>query len=230
MIAAVWAMIAALWAMLRRELTLAARAPAEASQPLVFYSLVAAIFPLGLAPNEPSLSIYAPAIVWIAALLATLMTLEKLFRSDFDDGTLEQLALSPTPLSINVAAKLLAQWFLGGLPLVLIAPLLGLGLGMGADAIYALTMGLLLGTPTLMLLGGFAAALTVGLPRAGVLVPILVLPMLAPVIIFGAGAARAASQGLDSSAPLYFLAAVLVLSLTLLPLATAAVLRNALDA
>lgn len=223
-------MLKALAATIARELTLAVRAPAEAAQPLVFYALVAAIFPLGVAPNEPSLAVYAPAIVWIAALLATLMTLERVFRSDFDDGTLEQLALSPTPLPVTVLGKFLAHWLLGGLPLVLVSPLLGYGLGMNSAATGALTLALLLGTPTLLLLGGFAAALVVGLPRAGVLVPILVLPMLAPVVIFGAGAARAAAQGLDAAAPLYFLGALLALSLTLIPFATAAVLRNALEA
>lgn len=222
-------MLQALAATIARELKLAARAPAEAAQPLVFYALVAAIFPLGVAPNEPSLTAYAPAIVWIAALLATLMTLERVFRADFEDGTLEQLALSPTPLALSVAGKLAAHWLLSGLPLVLAAPLLGFGLGMGEKATWALTAALALGTPTLTFLGAFAAALTVGLPRAGVLVPILVLPMLAPVIIFGAGAARAAAQGLDAGAALYFLAALLALSVTLIPFATAAVLRNALE-
>lgn len=219
----------ALFSSFAREFKLVARAPAEAAQPLIFYALVAAIFPLGVAPNDPMLAQYAPAIVWIAALLASLMTLERVFRTDFEDGTLEQLALSPLPLPLNIAAKLLAHWLMSGLPLALIAPLLGIGLGMKGAATEALTVALLLGTPTLTLLGAFAAALTVGLPRAGVLVPLLVLPMLAPVLIFGAGAARAAESGLDASAPLYFLAAIGVLSATLIPFATAAVLRNALE-
>lgn len=212
-----------------RELRLAVRAPAEAAQPLLFYVLVVALFPLGVAPNEPSLPIYAPALVWIAALLAMLMTLERVFRNDYEDGSLEQLALAATPLPLSVLAKLAAHWLLGGLPLVLAAPLLAAGLGLDAAAGRALTLALLLGTPTLVLLGGFAAALTVGLPRAGVLLPILVLPMLSPVLIFGAGAARAADQGLDPAAPLYFLSALLALSLTLVPFAAAAALRNALE-
>lgn len=220
----------ALSATLSRELRLAARAPAEAMQPLLFYALVAAIFPLGVAANEPSLARYAPAIVWIAALLASLMTLERVFRNDFDDGTLEQLALADTPLPLLVAAKLIAHWLLGGLPLAVLAWPLGLGLGLGAEAAKVLGLSLLLGTPTLVLLGGFAAALTVGLPRAGVLLPILVLPMLAPVLIFGAGAVRMAAEGLEPTAPLYFLGALLVLSLTLVPFAAAAALRNALEA
>lgn len=219
----------ALLGTIAREFKLAARAPAEAMQPLLFYALVVAIFPLGVTPNEPSLAIYAPAVVWIATLLATLMTLERVFRNDYEDGSLEQLLLAPTPLPLTVAAKLLAHWLLGGLPLVLAAPLLGAGLGMSGPATQALTLALLLGTPTLVLLGGFAAALTVGLPRAGVLLPILVLPMLAPVLIFGAGAARAAEQGLDAAAPLYFLGALLALSATLIPFAAAAALRNALE-
>ena len=220
----------ALWATLVRELRLAARAPGEVAQPLVFYTLVAAIFPLGVTANEPSLALYAPAIVWVAALLANLMTLERVFRSDFDDGSLEQLALANAPLSLIVAIKLLAHWLISGLPLALLAWPLGLGLGLNAEAAKVLGLGLLLGTPTLVLLGGFAAALTVGLPRAGVLLPILVLPMLAPVLIFGAGAVRAAAEGLDPAGPLYFLAALLALSVTLVPFAAAAALRNALEA
>jgi heme exporter protein B len=214
----------------RREFTLAARAPAEAMQPLVFYALVVAIFPLGVAASEPSLPRYAPAIIWVAALLASLLTLEKAFRSDFDDGTLEQMALAPVPLPLLVAAKLAAHWLLSGLPLALMAWPLGLGLGLAPEAARVLALSLLLGTPTLVLLGGFAAALTVGLPRAGVLLPILVLPLVAPVLIFGAGAARIAGEGLQVAAPLYFLGALLVLSLTLVPFAAAAALRNALEA
>lgn len=217
-------------ATLQRELQLAARAPAEATQPLVFYLIVAAIFPLGVAAADPSLPRYAPAIIWIAALLASLMTLEKVFRSDFEDGTLELMAQAGTPLPLLVLAKLIAHWVLGGLPLALLAWPLGIGLGLGADTAQILACSLLLGTPTLVLLGGFAAALTVGLPRAGVLLPILVLPLLAPVLIFGAGAVRVAGEGLDPAAPLYFLGALLVLSLTLVPFAAAAVLRNALEA
>ncbi len=222
-------LLKALSAALIRELRLAARAPAEALQPLLFYALVAAIFPLGVAANEPSLSKYAPAIVWIAALLASLMTLERVFRSDFDDGTLELMALADPPLPLLVAAKLTAHWLLGGLPLALLAWPLGLGLGLNAEAAKVLGLSLLLGTPTLVLLGGFAAALTVGLPRAGLLLPILVLPMLTPVVIFGAGAVRMATEGLNADAPLYFLAALLVLSATLVPFAAAAALRNALE-
>lgn len=215
---------------LRRELRLAAKAPAEAAQPLVFYLIVAAIFPLGVAANEPGLARYAPAIVWVSALLASLMTLDRVFRSDFDDGTLELMALSPTPLPLLVLAKLAGHWLTAGLPLALLGWPLGIALGLDATAARTLGAALLLGTPTLVLLGGFAAALTVGLPRAGVLLPILVLPLLAPVLIFGAGAARIAGEGLDAAAPLYFLSALLVLSLTLIPFAAAAVLRNALDA
>lgn len=222
-------LLRALGSTVGRELRLAARAPAEAAQPLLFYTLVVALFPLGVAPNDPSLPVYAPALVWIAALLATLMTQERVFRNDYEDGTLEQLAQAPAPLPLTVAAKLAAHWLLGGLPLVIVAPLLAAALGLDAATGRALTLALLLGTPTLVLLGGFAAALTVGLPRAGVLLPILVLPMLSPVLIFGAGAARAAAQGLDPAAPLYFLAALLALSLTLVPFAAAAALRNALE-
>lgn len=219
----------AMAAVAAREVRLALRSPGDALQPLVFYGLVAAVFPLGVVPNDPSLARYAPAILWTAALLASLMTLERVFRADFEDGSLEQLALGPLPLALAITAKLAAHWLIGGLLLALLAWPLGLGLGLPAHQASVLAASLLLGTPTLIWVGGFAAALTVGLPRAGVLLPILVLPMLAPVMIFGTGAVRAAAEGLDAAAPLYFLGALLVLSLTLIPFAAAAALRNALE-
>jgi len=212
-----------------RELRLAARNPAATAQPLVFYGLVAALFPLGLDPQDGALVRVAPAIVWIGALLAALLGVERLFRSDLDEGTLELWLLSPTPLPLLVAAKLAAQWLIVALPLVLAAPLIGGLLGLSTITVIVLSASLLLGTPTLMFTGGFAAALTVGAPRAGLLVPILTLPLMTPAVIFGAGAARAAAEGLPFAAPLYALAALSVLSLTLLPFAAAGALRNAID-
>ncbi len=217
------------FAVFARELRLAVRNPAATAQPLVFYGLVAALFPLGLDPQDAALVRVAPAIVWIGALLAALLGVERLFRSDLDEGTLELWLLSPTPLPLLVAAKLAAQWLIVALPLVLAAPLIGGLLGLSITTVIVLSTSLLLGTPTLMFTGGFAAALTVGAPRAGLLLPILTLPLMTPAVIFGAGAARAAAEGLPFAAPLYALAALTVLSLTLLPFAAAGALRNAVD-
>jgi heme exporter protein B len=216
-------------AVFRRELLLAARRPAEWAQPLVFYGIVALLFPLGVEALDPALKVFAPAIVWVGALLAALLGIERMFRGDLDDGTLEQLLLADAPAPLLVAAKLAAYWLVTAVPLVLSAPLLGFGLGLAALPVQVLTLGLLLGTPTLMYTGGFAAALTVGAPRAGMLLPILVLPLMTPAVIFGGGAVRAAAAGLPYAAPLYFLAALLALAVTLLPFATAGALRNALE-
>lgn len=222
-------MITIFAAVLRRELRLAATAKTEWLMPLFFYVIVVTLFGLGAKPNDPQLAEFAPAVLWVGALLAALLTLERLFRTDYEDGTLEQIFLGAQPVTLVVAAKLFAHWLLTGLPLALLAAPLSAALGFSSAAIPALVAGLALGTPVLTLIGGFASALTVGLPRAGVLLPLLVLPLVTPVVIFGAGAARVAQSGLEASAPLYFLAAILVLGLTLLPWATAAALRNAFE-
>jgi heme exporter protein B len=223
------AALAAAWAVFRRELLLAARRPAEWIQPLVFYGLIALLFPLGLDPLDPALRTFAPAIVWVGALLAALLAVERMFRGDLEDGTLEQLLLAEAPTALLVGAKLCAQWLLVAAPLVVAAPVLGAMLGLNGTGLYVLTISLLLGTPTLIFTGGFAAALTVGAPRAGILLPILVLPLMCPAVIFGSGAVRAAISGLPYDAPLYFLGALLALALTLLPWAAAGALRNALE-
>ena len=221
--------IGAFAAVLRRELRLAARAKTEWLMPPLFFVIVVTLFGLGAKPNDPQLAAFAPAILWVGALLAALLTLERLFRSDYEDGTLEQMFIASTPMDATVAAKLVAHWMLTGLPLALLAAPLAMALNVTPAAVPALTFGLMLGTPLLSLIGGFASALTVGLPRASVLLPLLVLPLVTPVVIFGAGAARAAQSGLPAAAPLYFLAAVLVLGLTLLPWAIVAALRNAFE-
>lgn len=222
-------MLRAAWAVFARELVLALRRPAEWAQPLVFYAVLTLLFPLALAAQEASLKSFAPAIVWVGALLAALLGIERLFRGDLEDGTLEQWLLAEAPAALLVAAKLSAQWLLIAAPLVAAAPLAALALDLEAAALRTLIASLLLGTPVLIFTGGFAAALTVGAPRAGLLIPILVLPLMCPVLIFGAGAVRAAQSGLSSAAPLYFLAAMLALSVTLLPWAIAGALRNALE-
>lgn len=216
-------------AVLARELRLAARQRAEWALPLVFYAVVATLFALGASPNAPWLKIAGPSILWVGALLAALLSLERVFRGDYEDGTLEQFFVSPQPVSLLVAGKLLAQWLVIGLPLTLLAPLLGVGFGMGAPVIGVLVLSLLLGMPALVLTAGFASALVVGLPRTGVLLPVLVLPLVCPVVIFGAGAVRAAESGAPADAPLYFLGAILALCVCGVPLAAAAALRNSLE-
>lgn len=221
--------MSALFALLRRELSLAARAKTDWLMPPFFLVVVVTLFGLGSEPNDARLIGFAPAILWVASLLAALLTLERLFRSDYEDGTLEQLCLAPMPLYLAVLCKLLSHWLFTGLPLVLLSAPLAIGLGLPSEAVLTLMIGLALGTPCISAIGGFVAALTVGLPRAGLLLPVLVLPMITPVVIFGAGAVRSAQQGLDASAPLYFLAAILSLCLTLIPWVGSAALRNALD-
>lgn len=220
---------AAAWAVLRRELQLAARAKTEWLMPPFFLVVVVTLFGLGGEANDPKLVAFTPAILWVASLLAALLTLERLFRGDYEDGTLEQLCLAPFPLYLGVLAKLFAHWLLTGLPLVLLSAPLAVGLGLDSAAVPTLVLGLALGTPCISAIGGFVAALTVGLPRGGLLLPVLVLPLITPVVIFGAGAVRSAQEGLDASAPLYFLAAILALALTLIPWVCSAALRNAFD-
>jgi heme exporter protein B len=214
---------------LQRELWLAARHRIEWLMPPLFYLIVVTLFGLGAKPNDPQLADYAPAILWVGALLSALLSLERLFRADYEDGTLEQVFLSAQPPVLTIATKLLAHWLISGLPLALLAAPLGVQLGMHGPALPTMVIGLLLGTPLLSLIGGFAAAVGAVAPIAGALMPVLVLPMIAPSVIFGAGAARNAAAGLDPSGPLYFLGSVLILGLTLLPWAATAALRNTFD-
>lgn len=216
-------------ALFARELKLAARAKTEWLMPPLFFVIVVTLFGFGVRPNDPQLAAFAPAILWVGALLAALLSLERLYRSDQEDGTLEQLLVSQTSLTFAVFIKSLAHWLLSGLPLVLLAAPLAAMLGLPSAQLAPLVIGLVLGTPCLSFIGGFVAALTVGLPRGGALLPVLVLPLIVPVVIFGAGAVRAAGQGLDAGAPLYFLAAILTFTLTVLPWLAAAALRNAFE-
>lgn len=216
-------------AVIERELRLAARRRSEWALPLVFYAVVATLFALGASPNAPWLHVAGPSILWVGALLAALLSLERVFRGDYEDGTLEQFFVSPQPVSLLIAGKLLAQWIVIGLPLTVLAPLLGAGFGMDAPTVSVLALSLLLGLPALVLAAGFASALVVGLPRTGILLPVLVLPLVCPVVIFGAGAVRAAEGGVPVDAPLYFLGAILALCACGVPLAAAAALKNALD-
>jgi heme exporter protein B len=212
-------------ALLRRDLLLAFRHRGEMANPLIFFIMVVTLYPLGVSPEILLLRKIAPGVIWIAALLAALFSLENLFRSDFDDGSLEQMLLSPQPLPLLVTAKVLAHWLVSGLPMVLLAPVLGLSLGMSQAALTALVATLAIGTPLLSLIGAVGVALTVGLRRGGLLLTLLILPLYIPVLIFATSAVSAAAAGLPVGGQLYLLAALLALALTLAPFAIAAALR-----
>ncbi|EIJ41647.1 heme exporter protein CcmB [Beggiatoa alba B18LD] len=215
--------------LLKRDLMLAYRHRAELINPLLFFLIVVSLFPLGVSPDPKMLQQIAPGVIWVAALLAAMLSLDNLFRSDFDDGSLEQIALCAHPLPLLVLAKTLAHWLVTGLPLLLVSPLLGIFMFLPAEAISILLLTLLLGTPILSLVGGIGVALTVGLRRGGLLLSLLVLPLFIPVLIFAASAVNAASSGLPVAGQLYFLGALLSLALTLSPFATAAALRISLS-
>ncbi len=216
-------------AVVRRDLTLALRRRSDVLTTFFFFVIVVSLFPLGVGVQAGMLRGIAPGVVWVAALLASMLALVRLFASDFDDGTLEQLALSPQPLVVLVAAKVFAHWLVSGLPLVLVAPLLGAQFGLPVGALGVMTFALLLGTPCLSLIGAIGAALTLGVRGAGGLLALLVLPLYIPVLIFGAGAVSAAVSGMSASGQLSVLGAFLLIALVLAPWASAAALRIALE-
>lgn len=216
-------------AVVRRDLTLALRRRSDVLTTLFFFVIVVSLFPLGVGAQSTVLRSIAPGVVWVAALLASLLALVRLFASDFDDGTLEQAALSPQPLVLLVAAKVFAHWLVSGLPLVLVAPLLGMQFDLPVDALGVMTLALLLGTPCLSLIGAIGAALTLGVRGAGGLLAVLVLPLYIPVLIFGAGAVSATVSGMSASGQLSVLGAFLLIALVLGPWASAAALRIALE-
>ncbi|GAA0787867.1 heme exporter protein CcmB [Marinobacterium sediminicola] len=209
----------------RREFLLSFRRKSDLVNPLIFFLMVATLFPLGVSPEPGFLAQIAPGVVWVAALLATLLSMDALFRSDYEDGSLEQLLLSPQPLFIVVLAKVVAHWMMTGLALTIMAPLLGLMLFLPSEGMPGLMLSLLLGTPTLSLVGAIGAALTVGLKKGGVLISLLVLPLYIPVLIFGSSAVQAAVTGLPLGGYLALLGALLALALGLAPLAISAALR-----
>ncbi len=215
--------------LLRRDLTLAYRRRSEMINPLLFFILVTALFPLGIGADPALLREVGPGIIWVAALLAALLSLETIFRSDFDDGSLEQLLLSPHPLSILMIAKVFAHWLITGLPLLIVAPLLGVLLDLPGDAITTLLITLALGTPVLSLIGTIGVALTVGLRKGGMILSLLVLPLYIPVLIFAANAVATSGAGLPIDAHLSMLTALLLLAVSLSPVATAAALRISLS-
>jgi len=192
---------------------------------LFFFVIVVSLFPLGIGPELDTLRLIAPGVFWVAALLASMLALEKLFAADFEDGTLEQMLLAPEPVFVLVLGKVLAHWLITGLPLVLLSPLLGLQYDLPGETLRVMVLSLLLGTPALSLIGAIGAALTLGLRGGGVLISLLVLPLYIPVLIFGAGAVEANASGLGAAGHLYMLGAILLLALVAAPLATAAALR-----
>lgn len=222
-------MLKAFLALLKRDMMLAIRRPGEVVDAWLFFILIACLFPLGTRPDDGLMAAFAPAIIWIAALLSTLLSLDRIFKTDFQDGSLEQLLLSPQPLAVLVIAKVTVHWLSSGLLLILVSPLLAIILGLPAQSIPVLMLSLLLGTPVLSLVGAIAVALTVGLRGAGLLLPLLLLPLYTPVLIFGSHAVQAAATGMSAVGPLYLLAAILVLALTLAPMAIAASLRISVE-
>lgn len=216
-------------AVLRREIALGLRQKGEVLTPLVFFIVIASLFPLGVGAETNLLLRMAPGVLWVSALLAAMLSLQRMFATDHHDGSLEQMVLSSTPLALLVLAKAIAHFLLSGLPLVLVAPVLGLQFGLDGRSLTILMLSLLLGTPTLSLIGSIGAALTLGVRGAGVLLSLLILPLYIPVLIFGAGAVEADVMGLGIGGHFSLLAALLVLSVFFSPLATAAALRISLE-
>lgn len=216
-------------AVVRRELRLAWRSPGDSFNVLLFFVLTVVLFPFGVGPAAEILERIAVGVIWVMALLACLLSLDRLFRDEFEDGGLDLLLLSPAPLELLVLGKVLAHWLTTALPLIVVSPLLGLLLQMPASAFPVLAASLLLGTPTLSLIGAIGAGLTLGARRGGVLIALLVLPLYIPVLVFGVAAVDAAAQGLSAQPHLLLLGGLLALFLPLAPIATAAALRQALQ-
>jgi heme exporter protein B len=216
-------------ALVGRDLRLALRQGTDAAMVLIFYLLAVLLFPFGVGPEPNILARISTGVLWVTALLAALLSLERIFVSEHEDGSLDQLALLPLPLSLVVLAKVLAHWLLTGLPLTLLAPVLAVALGMDPVAYPVLILALALGTPTLSLIGGLGAALTLGARRAGALLALLILPLYIPALIFGVAAVDAALAGLATGPHLAILGALLLAAIPLCPWATAAALRQALE-
>jgi heme exporter protein B len=219
----------AFFAIIRRDLLLAFRRRAEVANPLFFFILVVTLFPLAVGAQTNLLQAMAPGVIWVSALLATLLSLDGLFRSDFDDGSLEQMLLSPHALSVLVLGKIIAHWLVTGLPLILVAPLLAVFLGLPAQAMGTLWLTLILATPLLSLIGAIGVALTVGLRRGGMILSLLVLPLYVPVLIFASGAVDRAAGGLPVAAQLNILMSMLLAALVLVPLPTTAALKMSVN-
>jgi heme exporter protein B len=222
-------MLNLLMLVIRRDLVLAMRRRADVLTTLIFFVMVVSLFPLGVGPELDMLRKMAPGVLWVAALLASMLSLGRLFSADYLDGTLEQMMLAPQSLSMLVLGKMTAHWMVSGLPLVLMAPVLGLQFDMTAQALGVLIVGLMLGTPILSMLGAIGAALTLGLRGGGVLLSLLVLPLCIPVLIFGTGAVEAISSGLSIASHMSLLGALLVMALVFTPWVTAQALRISME-
>lgn len=212
-----------------RDLMLAWRRRADVLSTLFFFVIVVSLFPLGVGPEASLLRSIAPGVVWVAALLASMLSLNRVFANDYQDGTLEQMLLTPQPLYLVVMGKVVSQWLVSELPLVLIAPLIGVQFDLQPNTLLVLFISLLLGTPVLSLIGSVGAALTLGLRGGGVLIALLILPLYIPVLIFGAGAVDASIIGVSALPNIYLLGALLAISLVFAPWATAAALRISLE-
>jgi heme exporter protein B len=221
--------VSAILAVLQRDLLVVVRRKSEVLTALFFFVIVSSLFPLGIGPEPGLLRKIAPGVLWVGALLATMLALQRMFAADHADGTLEQMAISPSPLVGLVVGKIAAHWLVSGLPLVLMAPVLGLQFDLDAGALGVLMLALLLGTPVLSLVGAIGAALTLGVRGGGVLLSLLVLPLFVPVLIFGAGAVESHIAGLGAGGHLSLLAALLALSVFFAPWAATAALRIALE-
>jgi heme exporter protein B len=215
--------------MVARDLMLAWRRRSDVFSTLFFFVIVVSLFPLGIGPETQLLRTIAPGVVWVAALLASMLALGRMFANDDQDGTLEQLLLTPQPLYLVALGKILAQWVVSEVPLILIAPLLGMQFYLPTQTLLVLTITLLIGTPVLSLIGSIGAALTLGLRSANVLIALLILPLYIPVLIFGAGAVDASITGGEVAANIYLLGALLVMSLVFAPWATSAALRISME-
>ncbi|AWW49278.1 heme exporter protein CcmB [Polynucleobacter paneuropaeus] len=219
----------AFFMIVQRDLLLVMRRKSEVLTALFFFVIVTSLFPLGIGADTALLRKIAPGVIWVSALLATLLGLQRLFASDYQDGTLEQLALSPRSFVVLVLGKITAHWLVCGLPLLILAPVIGLQFDLDTASLKTLLLTLLLGTPVLSLIGSIGAALTLGLRGGGALMSLLVLPLYIPVLIFGAGAVYAKSVGLDVTGHFSLLGALLVLALAFMPWVSAAALRIAIE-
>ena len=219
----------AMWAVIRRDLLLVMRRKSEVFTVLFFFVVVTSLFPLGLGSEPDLLRKIAPGVLWVVALLASMLGLQRMFATDYADGSLEQMAISPTPLVYLVAGKIGAHWLVCGLPLVLLAPVIGIQFDLDGGALDMLMLSLLLGTPLLSCIGAIGAGLTLGVRGGGVLLSLLVLPLYVPTLIFGAGAVQAQMSGVSASGHLSLLGAMLVLALFFVPWVTTASLRIALE-
>ena len=222
-------MVTAFFSLVRQDIRLALRGGIGSLVAVIFFVIAVSLFPLGFGPESTLLERVAPVILWVCALLATMLSLGRMFDEDYEDGSLEVIALGPLPLEAGVLAKVLAHWLTTGLPLMCAAPVLALMLNMSVEGFAVLMIALALGTPILSLVGSVGAALTVGLRRGGVLISLLVLPLYVPVLLFGVGAVEGAIFGLGERAHLLILAGGLVIALALTPWASAAALRMALE-